>query len=946
MDVRKKLSAESFLMQKKFISRQNEQKVFAESFQYVLSKQNTSLPSSRSVSRLFLVNGQGGLGKTTLLSRFIQICRDVDQTLEALVVKIDWSEYQIDEGLEEVEKAVKVMDVLHDILTPKYDPYFKEYRAKRERHEQISQEKAQAIPEFDGWVDFTSDLVAATPAGPLGKAAFKAIAKTAVPEILEQRRRFSDWFRRKLHPEDYDLYDDPKGQLSRLFVQALLEITHERPLVLLFDTAEHVLHVHWLRTGLIKYTIPETERILLVIAGRITDPERMSIRDAIPDSFIYSTNLDTFSKFDITHYLKVCQDYKSENDVSSKLVDFVQQTTHGVPLAVDLVVTALSKGYDWVKGDHNAEGDSFDAEEIIGQVAYRFLKHCLDDPKKLSDRDYIYTFAVLPDEIKDGSPTVDYIWRKIFGEQIRTADTIRRLQQEYSFIFSGGKMHHVVKLFVCSALHGGKIDIGRLYEINRAALDYFSTKMGSFKEYRTKFRNGVYQEAAIGYLNHLFWLGDIDSGLDFLCNIYNLSILYGQFAFANRFLSIITSNQWLRVRLPKEEDELLTSLQYFGHLLGHYGQTPPTVATLKELIFKRLDKDTKTLTLLDEAVKYAKAGKIRSAAKAIKQAEALVSENAFAEEMAQAYRMLGIATRRQGNLDAALNYLDKAYSLKSDAYTLVELGRTKSQKHLKDEAIGDFLKALEIDPSMDYVRKEIEHLSKSGHSIADKLEYQIQQCYSSLEDLGKTNQSQSYYRIHSRLSRLLRKQGKLEAALQERLIAEPGFSNLACTYNKTSAVYLLLGDYEKALQKANKAREIGDDNPGTYLSLGDVYRAMDQNLEAQSYYDLAIKEAKYHKKDSKSLFVQKEGAYGKGVVFLLLGDLEAGIQNIDQAQRLMQHPQVTEDPQVLNALGIALLLTNRPRRAEDLFKQSIKLCDEIVAQSPSGYEAYYHKMIA
>ncbi len=78
----------------------------------------------------------------------------------------------------------------------------------------------------------------------------------------------------------------------------------------------------------------------------------------------------------------------------------------------------------------------------------------------------------------------------------------------------------------------------------------------------------------------------------------------------------------------------------------------------------------------------------------------------------------------------------------------------------------------------------------------------------------------------------------------------------------------------------------------------------------------------------------------------VLGDLEAGIQNIDQAQRLMQHPQVTEDPQVLNALGIALLLTNRPRRAEDLFKQSIKLCDEIVAQSPSGYEAYYHKMIA
>ena len=119
---------------------------------------------------------------------------------------MDWDDYKIDEDLEEPDKAIKAMDVLYDAFMPEYDGHFKEYRAKRERHEQITQDKAQAIQEFDGWVDLASHLVATTPAGSLGKTAVEAIARTAVPAIREQYKRFSEWFRRKLHPEDYDLY--------------------------------------------------------------------------------------------------------------------------------------------------------------------------------------------------------------------------------------------------------------------------------------------------------------------------------------------------------------------------------------------------------------------------------------------------------------------------------------------------------------------------------------------------------------------------------------------------------------------------------------------------------------------------------------------------------------------------------------------------------------------
>ncbi len=882
MDAREKTNLEFLSVQNKFIARRNELDNFRSSLRHVLMIQPNTSSLTQPAPRLFLLNGPGGLGKTTLLNRFIQICREEDPALKSLVIKVDWDDYKIDEDLEESDKAIKAK-----------------------------------------------------------------IAKIAVPAIQEQYKRFSEWFRRKLHREDYDLYDDPKGQLSRILVQALLKVASDRPLILMLDTAEHVLHVQWLRTGLTKYTLPETERLLLVFAGRISDPFQTSIRDTVPDSFIYRSDLATFRKFDIIDYLKVCLDYVSEDTIPRGLVDFILQTTQGMPLAVDSVVTALSRGYDWSHSDPTGESIGVDTEDLIGRVAYRFLKHCLDDPKKLDDRDYIYTFAILSDEIKNLFPVVEYVWKKVFGEHIRPADIMGRLHREYSFLFSGGKMHPVVKLFVCSALSAEKIESGRLYEINQAALDYFSTKHNSFKDHKFKFRASAYQEATIGYLNHLFWRGDIESGLNFLCSVYNLSVLYSEFTFANRFLLTIAQNRWLRSRLPKEDDELLTLLQYYGHLLGHYGQTLSAVGNLKTVIFERFDRDTKVLTRINEAINFAKAGNLKKAVEAIKQAESLVVDETFEEEMALAYRTLGIAERRGGNLDAALHYLDKALSLKNDAYTLVELGRAKSQKNLNDEAIRDFSKALEIDPSLTFVRKEIEVLLQPSLSITDKIQHEIQVCHTRLKKYAPTDRSESFYRIHSRIGVLLTVQGKLHEALGEHLVAEE--FNLACTYNKTSTAYLLLGQYELALQKVQKALEFGDDDPVTYLSAADVYRAVGRLEDAQVAYELALEFSVGRKEDENSASLQTEAHYGKGLASLLKDEFEAGRQSLEQAHRIIErveHPRIVRYARVLNVLGIACLLTERPRRAADLFTQALLLSDELISQSPSAYEAYYNKMTA
>ncbi len=346
MDARRELNNDALAIQRRFVARQEEQNHFRIAFRQILHGN----PDSHLVTenlKLFLLNAQGGWGKSTLLNRFIRICAEEDPSFDALVIKIDWELYKVDKELDEVDKAITVMDILHDALTPEYESYFKEFRDKRKRHSEIIKERIEASKEFESMVDLTSDIVALVSpvGGSLVKPAFKTIARTAVPIIAEQRRKFSEWFRRRLNPDDYDLFDDPRGQLSRYFVNAFLKITGDRPLILMLDTAEHLLHVKWIHSGFIKYALPTSDRLLVIIAGRIPEEVRSSIRDNIRDEYIYKSDLENFSRLDIEDYLRLCNE-DSNQEIPPSIINFIYEKTKGIPLAVDVIGNALSKGYN------------------------------------------------------------------------------------------------------------------------------------------------------------------------------------------------------------------------------------------------------------------------------------------------------------------------------------------------------------------------------------------------------------------------------------------------------------------------------------------------------------------------------------------------------------------------------------------------------------------------
>ena len=80
MDAREKTNLEYLSVQNKFIASSNELDNFRLSFRHVLKIQPNASSLTQPAPRLFLLNGPGGLGKTTLLNRFIQICREEDPT--------------------------------------------------------------------------------------------------------------------------------------------------------------------------------------------------------------------------------------------------------------------------------------------------------------------------------------------------------------------------------------------------------------------------------------------------------------------------------------------------------------------------------------------------------------------------------------------------------------------------------------------------------------------------------------------------------------------------------------------------------------------------------------------------------------------------------------------------------------------------------------------------
>jgi tetratricopeptide (TPR) repeat protein len=317
-------------VRKIFIGRVNELHFFIE---HILKPED---PSYNIVS----VSGEGGVGKSTLLARFIDEAHSQhfkEYCLTALVDEQQTTPFTIMESF--ATQVGETGQILHD-----FEKALTRYK-EAVRKLQVERESAQDTA-VRGTVDLVGTVAEEVPV--VGGLLHKG-ANLATDLYLKDRH-----VRQVL--KDSELLEDPISDLTKVFVEELnrltdKQVTHsmnrtksEQRVILFFDTFEQLANevAPWLLDHFLQANV--STNIVLVIAGRDSierstpnDPKRWL---RYQDDVLYLMNLDSFTEDETRAYL-------SERGITDPTsLATIWQLSKGLPLYLGLLTFNLQENID------------------------------------------------------------------------------------------------------------------------------------------------------------------------------------------------------------------------------------------------------------------------------------------------------------------------------------------------------------------------------------------------------------------------------------------------------------------------------------------------------------------------------------------------------------------------------------------------------------------------
>ena len=273
--------------------------------------------------------GQGGVGKSTLLSRLIDEARSAefkDYCLTATVDELQTTPASI------MEKFATQLH-MHGAFEKALKQYKKLLRTQQTEWEILPDTLAQRMPTFAGAAVEGVPFV-----GPLLGEGVKATAE----HLLDRRNNLQRY-------RDAELLEDPVNELTRVFVDELNQLAESQVLlgsqrvkkfrvILFFDTFEQLADeaAPWL----LNYFLPAdiNASIVLIIAGR--DPIERSIPEDtkrwlpyIDNEIIYWIPLNSFTEDETRAYL-------NKRDISDpERINTMWQLSRGLPLYLSLLTS-------------------------------------------------------------------------------------------------------------------------------------------------------------------------------------------------------------------------------------------------------------------------------------------------------------------------------------------------------------------------------------------------------------------------------------------------------------------------------------------------------------------------------------------------------------------------------------------------------------------------------
>jgi tetratricopeptide (TPR) repeat protein len=361
-------------------------------------------------SRVVLVHGLGGSGKSRLLEQFRQMADGVHARSAARagrfrVVWLDWEDAQRDQpGLYAVAEGpalVTVLDAVRVAVTGACGPdrkaasragrAFAEYRQGAVRMPQYAARFADVIEQSgqagSGFSDQDAHVflrclasvgLAAMghPGGIAGLGPDQlAAAGQAVGHLSEAAvRAVTGKKAGEISPQEYDLVTDPARELTRRMADALRDVAGDVPLVIMLDTGEVLGETGW---GWLRRVMTQTgPRVSWVVGARFeTEAEAGSgspvarfVRD-IGDQHLVQMSPSRFDDVMIGDYLQNLTGVR----YADAQVDQIARFTRGLPLAVSLTAALLAQGQPVEQACREIDGGL--PGKVVSDLARRYLVH-------------------------------------------------------------------------------------------------------------------------------------------------------------------------------------------------------------------------------------------------------------------------------------------------------------------------------------------------------------------------------------------------------------------------------------------------------------------------------------------------------------------------------------------------------------------------------------------
>ncbi|EAY26215.1 hypothetical protein [Microscilla marina] len=435
-----------------FVGRQKQIVRFQEHFTKQFKKSGFSLnPFAKkkreaSYAQVFLLYGEDGFGKTSLLQAYLDAAEKVAQAQRSKIktIYINWENYY-DRKSVLPSTRVKMMDALADIFTTKelgiHEHFSYYYQTKQQI--QAVEDKVETLKKANkDWAINISETVDFTelelpPRGSKSSLVPLTESEISITESKTQETTLA-WLRKKdiLEDQDLYLYEFSEKELVKSLVFCLQEASKAYPLLLAIDNYEIInskdLNI-WLRDHFLSTIYAEDFTGITTIVCEKNN-HTQEYRNSLPETLLHFQHLEN-----LLFTYQNTQDLAIEIGVklTETQIKSLNEHTKGIPLVVkDSLYLLKNKIINFSDLTISLQRYSKTHQMVIQGLIERFIKH---SPK--SDLQKIFHLAMLRTW---NVGVLSILWKT--NDDKATELTFKDLADTYSFIDTNRlEMHKKVR---------------------------------------------------------------------------------------------------------------------------------------------------------------------------------------------------------------------------------------------------------------------------------------------------------------------------------------------------------------------------------------------------------------------------------------------------------------------------------------------------------------------